>query len=85
MEFFCLHKEFDSFDEVLHAKISYEKANNVILSKSDCHQLKGDGDIVKKIIYYRLSLSCKAGKERKTKAKGMRIVSTVKKNCPMKV
>lgn len=85
MDFFYLNKEFNSFEEVLIAKSGYEKANNAVLSKTDCHKLKGDGDLVKNMIYQRLSLSCKAGKERKSKSKGIRQVSTIKKNCPMKV
>lgn len=85
MDVFKLNKEFNNFDEVLRAKIDYEKAHNVVLTKSDCHKLKGEGDLVRNIVYYRLSLQCKAGKERKSEAKGMRQSSTFKKNCPMKV
>lgn len=50
----------------------------MIISKTDCHRLKGDGEVIKNIIYYRVSLTCKAGKKRKSKAKGMRLVSTIK-------
>lgn len=71
MAFFCLNKEFNNFEEVLQAKIDYEKENNVVLVKRDTHLLKGAGELVKDIVYSRLSLQCKAGKERPSEGKGM--------------
>lgn len=82
---FAVNKEFDNFEHVLKAKKKYESENKVVLVIRDSHKLKGDSDIVKKCIYDRLSLHCKAGKERPTKSKGIRMSSTFKKNCPMKV
>lgn len=85
MENFSLNKEFDSFDEVLKAKKHYEHENNVVLVISSSHLLKGDSEIIKQCVYDRLSLQCKAGKERRTESKGMRLSATFKKNCLMKV
>lgn len=85
MELFAVDKEFNNFREVQQAKSDYERQNNVVLVIRDCHKIKGEGDIVKEIVYDRLSLQCKAGKERPTESKGIRKSATYKKNCPMKV
>lgn len=82
---FVVDQEFDSFEDLLKTKKEYEVANNIVLVRRDTHLLKGEGDIVKKIMYSRLSLQCKAGKERPSESKGMRKSSTLKKNCPMRV
>lgn len=82
---FVVNQEFNSFEELLQVKKAYECANNVVLVRRDTHLLKGEGELVRKLIYSRLSLQCKAGRERPSESKGVRKSSTFKKNCPMRV
>ena len=70
---FAVNVEFDNFEDVSKAKKQYESENKVILFIRDSHKLQGDSDIVKRCIYSRLCLHCKAGKERPTQSKGIRI------------
>lgn len=78
-----VNQEFNSFDELLQAKRDYERANNVVLVRRDTHLLKVDGELIKRLVYSRLSLQRKAGKERPSESKGIRKSSTFKKNYPM--
>lgn len=82
---FFVNKEFNSFSELLEAKKEYEIVNNIVTVRRDTHLLKGEGEIIRRFVYSRLSLLCKAGKERKSESKGMRKSATFKKNCPFKV
>lgn len=85
MDFFAVNKEFDNLEEVMLEKKEYESQNKVILIIRDSRMIKGEGELVKRMKYSRLSLHCKAGKERPTEGKGLRKSATLKKNCPMKV
>lgn len=80
-----LNYQFDDYNDFLEKKRQYEVATNSIVVINSCHKLKGDSEIVNTMVYERLALGCKAGKERPSKSRAYRVSSTYKKQCPFKV
>src|ERR1700761_1329255 len=85
MNCFNQNFQFDDCNNFLELKKKYEIANNCILVIEDSHLLKGSNDFVTSIVYDRITLGCKSGKERPCKGRGIRASSTFKKQCPFKV
>lgn len=82
---FVLKSEFDEWAKVLEAKKAYEEDSKTILVTAKSGKLKGDGELVQKLVYERVVFQCKAGPERNSQSKGYRASATYKKNCPVKV
>lgn len=85
MAFFLLNTEFDDWQKVLDSKKLYEDNSKTLLVIDRSTKLKGFGELKDRLIYERVLLKCKAGKERPCQSHGHRVSSTYKKNCPVKV
>lgn len=86
MAYFQVNSEFNDYESVLATKKLYEESTNTLLVKGDCLKLKDkDGELAKQFVYQRIEFNCKAGLERKTRIKGIRNSSTIKKNCTVRV
>lgn len=79
MNCFDVNYEFNDYKDFLQQKRQYEVATNNILSINRSENLKCTGDFMETMIYQRINLKCKAGKERPCKSKGIRKSSTYKK------
>lgn len=86
MEYFQLNSQFNDYQSVLATKKLYEESTNTILVKGDCLKLQDkESELSKRCVYQRIEFNCKAGLERKTRSKGIRNSSTIKKNCTVRV
>lgn len=85
MNCFNVNHEFNDYKDFLQQKRQYEVTTNNILSITRSENLKGSGDFVEAMVYQRINLGCKAGKERPCKSKGIRKSATYKKQCPFEV
>lgn len=85
MDYFSVNTEFDSFEALNATKKAYENATNSLLVITGSQILKGYGEFKETMKYERLTLACKAGKERPTQSKGLRTSSTYKMGCPVMV
>lgn len=77
--------EFDDWESFLAAKKAYEEACKTLLSTRGSRVLKGDNDIAQQFRYDNKIYHCKAGSERPTQSKGIRVSSTYKMGCPVVV
>lgn len=70
---------FHSHEELLSAKRDYEEISKTVLTFSKAECLKSTVWMSPKFRYQRFTLSCKAGRERKCKSKGLLKSSTIEK------
>lgn len=82
---FVIGQTFDSHEAFITAKKDYENSSNTILTISRSETISSSDEMSALFKYRRLTLSCKAGPERKCQSKGMRLSATTKRNCPFEV
>lgn len=80
MNCFDVNFQFDDYKNFLELKKKFEIATNSIIVTEDSHRLKGSNDFVTSNVYDRITLACKAGRERPCKSRGIRASSTFKKH-----